>query len=302
MSDLHKEKTFISVVVYIHNDGDALDFFKEINDELESRFLNFEYIVIDDAGTDNMIAEIREWAGEITASVSIIHMSLYHGVEYAMNAGIDAAIGDFIYEFDSVQMPYDVKLVSDAYENSLKGNDIVCVCPNHVNSRFFYKIFNANSGSIYKLQTDAFRLVTRRAINRVHAAYSYMPYRKAAYAASGLKMSTISFDGNISNNQCSKISLAIDSLALYTNAGYRISVFITLFMMFVSIAELIYTVVIYCTDKPIAGWTTTMLVVSFGFFGLFFVLSIIVKYLSLNIDMSFRRLKYLVESVEKIQK
>ena len=54
--------------------------------------------------------------------------------------------------------------------------------------------------------------------------------------------------------------------------------------------------------KPIAGWTTTMLVVSFGFLGLFFVLSIVIKYLSLNIDMSFRRLKYLVESVERVQK
>ncbi len=73
-------------------------------------------------------------------------------------------------------------------------------------------------------------------------------------------------------------------------------------MMFVSIAELIYTVVIYCIGKPIAGWTTTMLVVSFGFLGLFFVLSIVIKYLSLNIDMSFRRLKYLVESVERVQK
>ena len=302
MGDLHKEKTFISAVVYIHNDDNALDFFKAINDELESRFLNFEYVVIDDAGIDNTIAEIKNWARKTIASITIIHMSLYHGVEYAMNAGIDAAIGDFIYEFDSVQMPYDVKLISDAYENSLKGNDIVCVCPKHINSRFFYKIFNANSGSIYKLQTDAFRLVTRRAINRVHAAHSYMPYRKAAYAASGLKVSMISFDCSISNNQRSKISLAIDSLALYTNAGYKISVCITLLMMFVSIAELIYTVVIYCIGKPIAGWTTTMLVVSFGFLGLFFVLSIVIKYLSLNIDMSFRRLKYLVESVERVQK
>ena len=231
-------------------------------------------------------------------------MSLYHGVENAMNAGIDAAIGDFIYEFDSTQLPYEPYLIMDAYRRSLEGNDIVCICPKYVSgsSGLFYKLFNANINSEYKLQTDAFRLVTRRALNRVHASHSYMPYRKAAYVASGLKMSSITFDGRISNNQRSRISLAIDSLALYTNAGYKLSLGITFFMMFIAILELVYTVIIYCIGKPIAGWTTTMLVTSFGFLGLFVILSIIIKFLSLNLDMSFRKQKYLVENIEKIQK
>lgn len=300
-----KEKTFISAVIYLHNDGrTAIEFLNVIQPVLEQNFEDYELIAVDDSCTDDTLSGIKEWAVGKDAPLTILHMSLYHGVEDAMNAGIDVAIGDFIFEFDSTQMPYDKSLIMDAYRNSLEGNDIVCVCPDRVkgSSRLFYRIFNANSGSVYKLHTDAFRLVTRRAINRVHASHAYMPYRKAAYAASGLKMSSLSFDGKVSNNQRSRLSLAINSLALYTNAGYRISIGFTVFMMAVTLVELIYTLVIYFMGIPIVGWTTTILVISFGFLGLFFSQSIIIKYLSLNLDMSFRKQKYLIESIEKIQK
>ena len=45
-----------------------------------------------------------------------------------------------------------------------------------------------------------------------------------------------------------------------------------------------------------------MLVLTFGLLGLFIVLSIIIRYLSLLLDMTFRKQKYLVEGIEKIQK
>lgn len=303
MNNIQKEKTFISAVVYLHNDGKAaLDFFEKIDSALDDKFQNFEYVVVDDACADDTVSAIKEWARGRKAPLTILHLSLYHGVEDAMNAGIDVAIGDFVYEFDSTQMPYDKALIIDAYRYSLEGNDVVCVCPKHINrsSSLFYKIFNANSGSNYMLHTDAFRIVTRRAINRVHAAHMYMPYRKAAYAASGLKMTSISFAGEVHNNQRSRITLAINSLALYTNVAYRISIGFTFFMMLITLTELIYTLIIYFMGIPIVGWTTTILVISFSFLGLFFSQSIIIKYLSLNIDMSFRKQKYLIESIEKI--
>lgn len=88
-----------------------------------------------------------------------------------MNAGLDAAIGDYVYEFDSTQTPYPIELVFEAYRAAMAGSDIVSVCPRSTagSSKMFYRVFNGNSHSAYKLRTDAFRLVSRRAINRVHA-------------------------------------------------------------------------------------------------------------------------------------
>ena len=45
-----------------------------------------------------------------------------------------------------------------------------------------------------------------------------------------------------------------------------------------------------------------MFVLTLGFAGVFAVLAIVVKYLSLLVDLIFQKQKYLIESVEKIQK
>ena len=155
----------------------------------------------------------------------------------------------------------------------------------------FYRVFNGNSHSAYKLRTDAFRLVSRRAINRVHASSETLPYRKAAYAASGLKMTDLEFDGRLTDNSGGRFALAMDSLALYTDAGYKLSAGIAIVMMFLALAELAYTLIIFCAGHPIEGWTTMM-----------FVLTIIIKYLSLLVDLVFKKQNYLIESIEKIQK
>ena len=229
-------------------------------------------------------------------------MSLYHGLENAMNAGLDASIGDYVYEFDSTELCYPAAMIFDAYRTALQGSDIVSVCPKATRSGLFYRIFNANSHSNYQLRTDAFRLVSRRAINRVHASSETLPYRKAAYAASGLKMTDLEFDGRLTDNSGGRFALAMDSLALYTDAGYKLSAGIAIVMMFLALAELAYTLIIFCAGHPIEGWTTMMFVLTLGFAGLFAVLTIIIKYLSLLVDLVFKKQNYLIESIEKIQK
>lgn len=300
-----KEKNFVSAVVYLHNDGArAVEFCRAVAAELEAHFAQYELVVVDDACTDDTVTRLREWGREQAAPLTILHMSIFHGLEDAMNAGLDAAIGDYVYEFDSTELCYPASLIFEAYRTALTGNDIVSVCPRSVRggSKLFYSIFNAHSNSAYKLRTDAFRLVTRRAINRVHASSAHLPYRKAAYAASGLKMVDLEFDGQLTVKSRGRFNLALDSLTLYTNFGFKASVTITLCMLALALAELLYTLIVFTTGHPVAGWTTTMFVITVGFAGLFAVLTIVIKYLSLLLNMTFRQQKYLVESIEKLQK
>lgn len=302
---VNKEKNFISAVVYLHNDEETvLPFFIALKEQLDLHFETYEMIAVNDACTDRTIIRLREWAKEFDRPLTILNMSSYHGKEDAMNAGVDCAIGDFVYEFDTMQMPYQKELIFKVYQLALEGNDIVFAGPDQLqaSSRFFYRIFNRNSRSNYKLQTDAFHLVSRRAINRVHSSSAYLPYRKASYAASGLKIASVTFVGKLNDRNKGRGEIAINSLALYTNAGYRISIAFTFLMMLMVLAEMVYTVVIYCTGRPIEGWTTQMIAITLGFFGLFLIMSLVIKYLSLNLDMLFRKQKYLIESIEKIQK
>lgn len=301
----NREKNFISAIVYLHNDGDkVVSFFQKLNDILVENFDKYELIAVDDACTDDSVSLLKKWASNLEKPLTILHMSLYQKRESAMNAGLDCSIGDYVIEFDKVLSDLDFNLVFKAYKKTQEGNDIVSVCPEKVqgSSKLFYKVFNSSNNSAYELTTDIFRVVTRRGINRVHAMSEYLPYRKAAYAASGLKMATLYFDGSTRDENRGRFSLAINSLALYTNAGYKVSIGITLAMLMIALCEIVYTIVIYCIGKPIEGWTTTMLVLTFGFFGMFLILTIVIKYLSLLLDMNFRKQKYLIEGVEKIQR
>ena len=245
------------------------------------------------------------WAAEhLKAPLTVVNMSLRQGVERAMNAGLDAAIGDFVFEFDRPAMNYAPDLIWQAYQKALTGFDVVNVCPSRQRpmSTAFYRVFNKFSNSPYKLSTDAFRLVSRRAINRVKAISDDLAYRKAAYAASGLACASLTFEGAAAKDDGPRLDKAVDSLALYTDAGYKMSLGISLGMMVLTLLALIYTVAVFCLGQPIAGWTTTMLVLSAGLSGLFFILTIAVKYLDLLVRLTFKKQSYLIEGVEKLQK
>lgn len=298
---MNKEHNFVSAVVLASEQN--IDFLRQLYTVLDTHFIHFEIIIINPhAVKDGMLRE-REWARSVEAPVTIVNMSLKQPQEQCMNAGLDIAIGDYVYEFDSTYMPYDAEMIWEAYLLTQKGNDIVSVCPSKVSiwSKLFYKLFNAHSNAEYKLRTDAFRIISRRAINRVHAMNENLPYRKAAYAVSGLKMAEIIFPGKITNQENrERASLALDSIILYTNYGFKISIGITSFMMLLTLAELAYAIFVYMTGKPVSGWSSTAVIITVGFTGMFGIFTIMLKYLSIILRLIFKKQSYLIESIEKL--
>ena len=229
-----------------------------------------------------------------------------------MNAGTDLAIGDFVFEFDDTIMDFPAETVMEVYRKALEGNDIVSAFPakgEKFTSRMFYKAFEQLSSRSYHFTSERFRILSRRVINRISSMNTMTIYRKAVYANCGLQTARISYTPDLSRQEARdrqerkyRRRLAADSLILFTEVGYRFSVGMTLLMMFLSVAVTIYTLVVYFTAHPVEGWTTTILFLSLGFFGLFGILTIAVKYLQLIVDMVFRRKHYSFESVEKITK
>jgi dolichol-phosphate mannosyltransferase len=136
-----------------------------------------------------------------------------------------------------------------------------------------------------------------------------VPYRKALYANCGLKLSTISYkpEGQSRQGRGDKElnryrrKTAMDTLIIFTDVAYRLSIIMTCIMMFLSLAGGVYTVVIFTMGRPVAGYTTTMLVLTVSFFAVFLILAIIIKYLSVLVNMVFLRQSYMVEGVEKVK-
>lgn len=307
-----KEKNFISAVLYVHNyEALILDFLKSLNKLLSENFEKYEIICVNDASTDESIDLIRNFSKTTNrAMVSIINMSYFHGIELSMNAGVDLAIGDFVFEFDSLSMDYDTNFIMKIYTHCLKGFDIVSASPNikqRFSSKLFYNLFNKNSNVQHGLSTESFRLLSRRAINRVRSMNKTIPYRKAVYHNCGLKLDVVKYDcinGNTNKKEklleYSRRETAIDSMILFTNLASKLSIFMTFFMMLITILVASYTTIVFVKNKPVAGWTTTMLFLSVVFFSVFIIFSIIIKYLSILVEFIFKKQIYVIEGIEKL--
>lgn len=126
-----KEKNFVSVVAYVRNDeGRITKFLDCIEGILAPNFQNYEIILVDDDSTDASVDRIKAHAAsEAGCMVQVVHMSYAQGVEMAMNAGVDLAIGDYVFEFDSVACDYEPGVILEVYERLLKGVDIVRAVP-----------------------------------------------------------------------------------------------------------------------------------------------------------------------------
>ncbi|MEW5676550.1 glycosyltransferase [Flavobacterium enshiense] len=305
-----KEKKLISIVAYLYNNETTiLNFLEKVVGEIDAMFEQFELIVVNDCSTDSSVQRIKEAPFLKQHQVSIIQMSFHQGVELSMNAGLDLSTGDFVYEFDSTFIDYDIDLIAKAFHKMMEGYDIIAVSPeanDQFSSKLFYATYNYFSKSNNKLRSDRFRILSRRSINRAFSISVKIPYRKAMYSNSGLKIHTLEYTKTTQLRKTPEKShlrskTAIDSLIIYTNLSFKISIMISLTLFMTTLGVLIYTFMVYFgKDKPIEGWTTIMLLMSAGFSGFFFLSAIIIKYLSLILELVFKKKSYIQENIEKI--
>lgn len=298
-------------MIYLHNEQDRIaDFLQKIIGILDQNFQSFEIIVVNDCSTDDSIKNIKSLKDLASSHISLVNMSLHQGLEVSMTAGIDLSMGDFVYEFDDLAIDYQESMILDAYYRIVEGFDIVSVAPvthNALSSKLFYSLFNRYSKSKYKLRSERFRILSRRAINRAYSISKSIPYRKALYANSGLKMDALeyktiprTYPKSNKEKGIFRNKMALNSLIIYTNLAFRISIGITIVLFCLTMFSGIYACAIYFSERPIEGWTTTILLISGSFSGLFFILAIIIKYLSLIVELIYSKKTYLVESVDKI--
>ena len=311
----HKEANFISAVLYLHRqEKNVIPFLEKICRMLEANFENFEIICVDDDAGEQIYRQIVEFQKNRDVTISVIHMGYCQGIEAGMNAGVDLSIGDYVFEFDSGFAEYEEPLMMEAYEKCMAGYDIVSVrmpkAGGRLSSKIFYKVFNRYSHTQHPLATELFCIVSRRAVNRVSAYSSVIPYRKAVYAASGMNLAVIECrprqTGNRMRNrnrqsERGRVNTATVAIVLFTDLAYRVSLFFSAMMAVVMFGFGIYTVAAYfMSERLVAGWSPLMGLLSLGFLSLFLLMTFMFKYLETIVKLLFKKQKYSVQTIENM--
>lgn len=311
----NKEKNFVSCVVYLHNESDVVkDFLEKVCQVMQENFEKYEVVCVNDGCADDTIEQVKDFAAASKTKpvVSLVNLSYYQGVESAMNAGSDLAVGDFLFEFDSCRMDFEPSLIMEVYHRALQGYDVVAAAPRYgisLTSRLFYLVYNWGSRYKAKIRQERFRVVSRRAVNRVNQMNTYVPYRKAMYMNSGLKTDTLVYDnkaeaaGRSRNREerGNRSTLAADTIIIFTNVLEKISMAVSAVLLGALVIMFLYLIwSIFSKVRPVEGWLSIMALMAFGFFMMSVMLTLILKYLSVLLNMGFKRQRYVIEGVEKL--
>ncbi len=309
-----KNSKFVSVVIYLgENENRTENFLHRVIPVLHDNFSKLELIAVDDGNSEETVLKAKRYLADNFADIvfTSVHMSGYQGLESAMNAGRDLAIGDFVYEFDDMVADYEPELLMEMYEKLISGYDIVSSSTGDARlmSKLFYKLYNTTSRSNTSIGPETCRIISRRAINRVKSLGIYIPYRKGVYSNCGLKTTVIKYRTSDKRERSSyhkvlseRTGLALDSFIYFTNGMERLSMFISGLFLLTTVGMAVYSLCnFYAKTKPVEGWMSTMIFMSFGFFGVFALCTIILKYLAVLLNLVFKERHYIIESIEKVE-
>jgi len=303
---------FISVVAYVHNDREKVEAFIDVVvNRCRETFKYCELIFVDDHSLDDSVQVIKGYFKRNPTDyiVSIIRLGHYHGMETAMNAGRDMAIGDYVYEFDDLYVDFSADVVVEAYEKCLEGNDVVVAStdvPMRATSKLFYNLFNKVTTSFTQIGQESFRLISRRGINRITSMDAHIPYRKVIYLNCGLACTQIKYKSTTGTRppriaqKSERIDLAFESFVYFTDLIERISLGLSIGFACLSVATVMYAVISGCMGWTENNWMITVMLLSIGMTGLFGMMTIIIKYLAILLDLLFKRQEYLITDVDKI--
>jgi dolichol-phosphate mannosyltransferase len=285
-----KHQAFVSLVLYVRNEGNTVaPFLREIDRVLDDTFEFHEIIVVDDASTDDTGEAAAEVARELSGSITILELARPHRVEAGIIAGLERAVGDFVFELESSRVDFELGLLREMFDLASTGIDIVGAGSQQESrrSKRFYRILNRFSNLGVELATERIRLVSRRALNAMLALKEKVRYRKALYALTGFPHRRLTYrpaeSGRTTDRPLSRETawLALDILLSFSSFGLRVAHILSLIFASFSILVILYTIGAYLfLEEVAAGWTTLMIVVSLGLAGLFLMLGIIGEYLA----------------------
>jgi glycosyltransferase involved in cell wall biosynthesis len=289
---MRKADLFLSVVAPLHDDAAIVeDFLREVSDVLKTHYANYEIVLIDDASEDGTVAKVE---GLLTAiqCVRLLRLSRSFGVEVAITAGLETAIGDFVV----IMMPETdpPALIPEMVETCRNGVGIVTGVartdhPRSAPARLMARAFHWYARRFWRtnvmLGATHFRVLSRQAVNaftRIRDAYRQLRWFSAAI---GFRSDSFPYKPLRRTGRSGQRSFwvhaneAIEMIIVNSRHPLRFASQLGLLASVINLLYLGYVVITYLFRADVArGWTTLSLQQGVMFFLVFVVLTVLCEY------------------------
>ena len=114
----------VSVIMPVHNSGKYLS--PALNSVLNQTYKNFEFIIVDDASTDNSQTILKDYAKKYPKKIKLLKNTVNMGVSYSSNKAISKSKGNYIARMDGDDLMFPERLeLQVKFLEKNKGNVLV---------------------------------------------------------------------------------------------------------------------------------------------------------------------------------
>ncbi|MDB5988710.1 MAG: glycosyl transferase [Herbaspirillum sp.] len=276
---------FLSVVFVVRNQADKIE--KILSDaaiDISCLVSDYEFIVVDNASSDDSIAVLKRLTGERgQANLQIYALTKEVDTDTASWVGLENALGDYVAVIDP--LADDIGYLPEMLDKAASGADVVFAnnrqkAKQSLAYRTAYAIFIRlykwfNSIHLSK-EAPQYRVLTKRVVNFIlqhpqpAITYRHLP------ASGGFAKVNLDYDSKPLSARPKRLGESIDRgiklLVSTTRAPMRLVTALSLFGASANVLYTIYVVAIAFLKKDVApGWISLSLQQS----GMFFLISLV---------------------------
>lgn len=286
----------ISLIVPCYNEQAALPlFYEETAKVLSTLDYDYELLLIDDGSRDGTLDVMKELAAA-DPNLKYLSFSRNFGKESAMYAGFCNAKGDYVAVMDAdlqdppSLLPKMLEILESGEYDSVATRRVTRKGEPPVRSwfaRMYYKIINRISDTDIVDGARDFRLMKREMVDTIVSMGEYNRFSKGIFGWVGFKTYWLPFEnvervaGETKWSFWKLARYGMDGITNFSQAplmvasrlGFLMTFLAALWLIFIIVRKLIF-------GDPVAGWASTICVISFiGGLQLFF-LGIIGEYIA----------------------
>jgi glycosyltransferase involved in cell wall biosynthesis len=239
----------------------------------------YELIYVNDGSSDTT-GEVLNAIADINRDVRVIHLSRNFGHQLAITAGLEHASGDAVVLIDAdLQDPPE--LIPEMVDAWRAGADVVYGqrMERHGEGRWkrwtastFYRLLTLLSRTRIPANTGDFRLMDRKVVEAVLQMPERDRFFRGMVAWVGFKQVPIRFDraprvaGETSYSLTRMIAFAFDAIVSFSVSPLRLTVFLGLAAIAMSLAGIIYSLalrVFFDESYWVRGWTSLIIAILF---------------------------------------
>ncbi|WP_369901618.1 glycosyltransferase family 2 protein [Bacillus manliponensis] len=306
----------ISIVVPMYFEEEvAQECYNRLKSVMLEHNINYEFVFVNDGSTDQTMAILKNISTE-DPRAKIVNFARNFGHQTAVTAGIDVAKGDAIVIIDAdLQDPPEV--IPELIAKWEEGYEVVYAKRKQrkgetwfklVTARYFYRFLNYMSDIDIPKDTGDFRLIDRSVANVFKQMTERNRFVRGMMSWIGFRQTYIEYErderfaGETKYPLKKMIKFASDGIIAFSTKPLRIVMTLGLISVLISIAVLIYSVIIKFIGQDIqTGWASLMVAITF-FSGMQLLgLGIVGQYIARIYDESKNRPIYVVKETVNIE-